>query len=227
MDFLMKTLQKATVEEFKLANKHVTKETIETRVFEKISLLLGKTHDDSRLYIHPEVSAFLSRHVPPDHIDFDFHDRLLMSRIYSADYHDLSTLHEFCRVLDSKIAGPVERNRIYRAFAVDGFRGNFLLEYASNLQFPFSRFSNPEDARKKAVERHVSGVRLLYETFDTISVETIAIVIRNAMDYVESADPDLRRMTDVYLNHVLENFDDIKTFIDILKDSINEKVLIE
>lgn len=231
IDFLKKALQEATAEEFVLADKHVTKETIQTRVFEKITHLLGKAECvvDSGLYVHPEVSAFLSQHAPPDHPAFDENDRLLASRIYSADHHDLPTLSAFCRVLDTKLAvlGFPERNRLQRAFAVDGFRGNLLIEYVSHLRFPLSGFSNRADARQTAVERHVSGVRLLYEMFDTISVETLAIAIRNAMDYVESADPNLRRMTNVYLSHVLENFDDIKTFVGILKDSIEEKVLIE
>lgn len=230
IDFLKKALQEATAEEFILADKHVTKETIQTRVFEKVARLLGKTEYvvDSGLYVHPEVSAFLSHHVPPDHPAFDEKERLLASRVYSADRHDLQTLSAFCRVLDTKISVP-ERNRLQRAFAVDGFRGNLLIEYVNNLRFPLSRFSNraEEDARQRALERHVSGVRLLYEMFDTMTVETLAIAIRNAMDYVESADPNLRRMTNVYLSHVLENFDDIKSFVGILKDSIEEKVLLE
>lgn len=230
-DFLMSALQKATAEEFALADKRVTKETIQTRVFEKVARLLGKTCEISNvLYVHPEVSAFLSQHVPPDHPAFDDeNDRLLANRIYSGDHHDPQTLYAFCRLLDAKITVSPERNRLHRAFAVDGFRGLSLVEYVGNLKYPLSRLSIQEekDDRKRAVEKHVSGVRLLYEMFDTMSVETLAIAIRNAMDYVESADPELRRMTNVYLSHVVENFDDIKTFVDILKDSIQEKVLIE
>lgn len=230
VDFLKRALRRATAEEFLLANNHVTKETIQTRVFEKVARLMEtKTYDFSNVYyVHPEVSTFLSQHIPPDHPAFDENDRLLASRIYSRDYHDAQTLYAFCTLLDTKIAvlGSSERNRLHRAFAVDGFHGLSLIEYIYNLKYPLSKLEEKDD-KKRAIEKHVSAVRLLYETFDTVSVETVAIAIRNAMDYVESVDPELQRMTNVYLSHVVENFDNIKTFIGILKDSIQEKVLIE
>lgn len=236
-EYLKRALRKVITEEFLSADKLVTKETIETRVFEKVARLMGKKiceiSMNDYLYVHPEVSAFLSRHVPPDHPAFnddEKKDRLLASRIYSGDRHDAQTLYEFCHLLENKIAsiGSSERNLLHRVFAVDGFRGLSLVDYVSNLKYPLSKSSSSEEEdRSRAIERHVSGVRLLYEMFDNMSVETVAIAIRNAVDYVESVDPKLQEITEVYLSHVLEKFDDIKNFIDLLKNSIEEKVLIE
>lgn len=228
--FLKKGLRKVTAEEFASADKHVSKETIQTRVFERVARLLGKTDslivDPDILYVHPEVSAFLSLHVPPDHPAFDENDRLLARHIYSRDHHDSHALYAFCRLLDTKIAvlGSSERNRLHRAFAVDGFRGLSLIEYVSHLRLPLSRFvtSDEKDLRERAIERHVCGVRKLYRMFDTMSVETLATAIRNAIDQVESANPTLRQMTNVYLSCVVDHFGDIKTFIDNLKESIQE-----
>lgn len=228
MHCLIKCLRKVIAEEFACADKHVSKETIQTRVFERIAHLMEKNDSlivvPDILYVHPEVSAFLSRHVPPNHPAFDEYDRLLAREIYSKDHHDTHTLYAFCRLLDTKIAvlGTSERNLIHRAFAVDGFRGLSLIEYTSHLGLPFHKFSMDEDPTKP-IERHVCAVRKLYEMFDTVSVETIATAIRNAMDHVESADPMLRRMTNVYLNDVVNDFNDIKTFIGILKESFQEK----
>lgn len=233
-NILKKCLREAIAEEFMLANKHVTKETIQTRIFEKLAHILGKTDDvierPDFVYIHPEVSKFLSTHAPPDHPAFDENDRLLARRIYAEDRHEARGLHAFCRLLDAKIVvlGSAERNLIHRAFAVDGFRGHSLVEYVDHLRFPLTIENAPreKDARKKAMQRHVSGVRLLYEMFDTISVETLATALKNAMDYVESVDRTLRKMTNVYMIHVMDNFDDIDLYIDILKDSIQEKELL-
>lgn len=78
---------------------------------------------NSRLYVHPEVRAFLSQQVLPHHPAFDENDRLLARWFYSADDHDPATLYAFSRVLDHKITvlGYPEPDRLHRALAEDDF----------------------------------------------------------------------------------------------------------
>lgn len=244
-DMLKKILRDASTEELGSANMYVTKETIYSRMFDKVGRMLSNVchQDTSELaYVHPQVSNYLSRCVPPEHEAFDLRDRLLVRHIYANDYHDAQMLDEYCSLLDSKFTYPdsLEQSLIYRAFGADGFRGHSLVDYVENLRFPFcydldenvaekevSPYEEEHEEKKNVLQKHLGAVRMLYARFDPASMETVEIALRNAIGYVESADPELREMTDAYLEYVMEFFEDVKKYLDLLKDTVEEKVMMK
>ena len=218
-EYLKKALNRATCEEFLKAELFVTKETIQSRVLLKVKQMLqviigNENHSEGLIYVHPEISAFLNKHFPYNCPTLDKEERFLVWRIYSADYHDSETLRSFCDLLETTVA-PERKWAVYLAFAVDGFRGQSLADYVENLRFPISSCNEDDESLAK----HVSAVRELYDKFRSASVETVAIVLRNAMNFVESSDPLIRNMTNHYLSNTIDRFGDIKHHFNTLKKS--------
>ena len=197
MSELREMINSIEIKEYLSADKNVTKNTVQTRTLQKVMRVLNKTNDDLKkistvgeevMYVHPHVSAYLSRHVPATYPVFDIEEMQLAARIYSTDYHDAVDLLKFCNLLDAKIHDPEMRHHVNIAFGFDGFYGTQLVRYVENLRYGMQEEKEaydrePEDSETRLRIAHLRAVRHLYEKFGvSVSVDTLNTAVRDAFD---------------------------------------------
>ena len=213
-------LENAICEEFLKSNKYITKETVQRRVLDSVKKLLHLKSvtivgdPDRSIYVHPEISTHLINLLSPDDPALDEEERSLLREVYSADHHNPGTIRAFADLMEKTFQTADKKRRLYAVFAVDGLLDDPLAEYVGNLQFPMHASNNDGD---ESLAKHVKAVRDLYDEFPSMSVEVIALAVRNAMYFVQSSDTQLRKMTDHYLSQMVRKLDDIRQHFGILK----------
>ena len=220
---IKETIKEMELKEYLSAGKHVTKDTLQIRVLQKVIRILEKSNEDlkpilEREYIHPQVSTYLSNHIPYNYPTFSTDEQDLVLRIYSKDFHHGAELNEFSNLMDSKIQDPELRLHLNIAFGFDGYYGNNLSSYVKNLRYSLHEEANEnynletKDVDSDTVARivHLRAVRLLYEKFGVTPIETLNAVIQNAFDGVTGHKAKNSEMTNKYIGYVGSLFQDIR-----------------